>query len=492
MATYTVQSGDTLSALAQKYGTSVDEIAKTNNITNPNLIKVGQTLNIGATTPTNVSTYDTEQYRIALANLTKPKTPTTTSYSFNNTQYNVPPNTPAITTPTITPPATQTPPQSPSGGSYTVVSGDTLSQIARRNGTTVQQLQALNPSITDPNLIRVGQSINLGGSQVGQTPTDKQSTVTTNQTLTPEQQRAQQNADLAKRAGEAGLSVTEYQALMSSQNGVSQEESDKIKKELGIETLEGAVFAKPTETTEKMFDTAYKTAGLEELKTKINTINQEIDKIRADLTEATGMIDENPFLTEKSRVGRGQRLLSQAESQINNKIAQAKTLQDLYDGSIKEITAMIERNKADFGTNQALDQAKLNYLVAKAEKQVETLSKTRSSDATSTGAYLKARTNSKAPDLIGTSDTGYYKWDPSTQKFVQVIAPVASKTVSESSTLFKPSSTEKSLVGRFLNTAEGKALYNGQTLTTADINAINSDPTLFYALLQKANENGIY
>lgn len=47
MATYTVKKGDTLSAIAKQYGTTYQEIAKANGISNPNVIQVGQTLNIG-------------------------------------------------------------------------------------------------------------------------------------------------------------------------------------------------------------------------------------------------------------------------------------------------------------------------------------------------------------------------------------------------------------------------------------------------------------
>ncbi|NQN68550.1 LysM peptidoglycan-binding domain-containing protein [Streptococcus suis] len=47
--TYTVQSGDTLSAIASKYNTSVEKIAKQNNISNPNLIHVGQAIEVGET-----------------------------------------------------------------------------------------------------------------------------------------------------------------------------------------------------------------------------------------------------------------------------------------------------------------------------------------------------------------------------------------------------------------------------------------------------------
>ena len=47
------------------------------------------------------------------------------------------------------------------GGSYSVKSGDTLSQIAKKQGTTLKALLAANPNIKDANKIRVGQKIKL-------------------------------------------------------------------------------------------------------------------------------------------------------------------------------------------------------------------------------------------------------------------------------------------------------------------------------------------
>ncbi|MHB8874702.1 MAG: phage tail tip lysozyme [Myxococcaceae bacterium] len=46
MSTYTVRSGDTLSRLAARYHTSVSALARTNHISNPNLIRVGQRLTV--------------------------------------------------------------------------------------------------------------------------------------------------------------------------------------------------------------------------------------------------------------------------------------------------------------------------------------------------------------------------------------------------------------------------------------------------------------
>lgn len=54
-------------------------------------------------------------------------------------------------------------PRSSASGSYVVKSGDSLSKIARQQGTTVAALQAANPNL-NPNRMAIGQKINLSGS----------------------------------------------------------------------------------------------------------------------------------------------------------------------------------------------------------------------------------------------------------------------------------------------------------------------------------------
>ena len=57
---------------------------------------------------------------------------------------------------------TSTPVSSPTyGGTYTVLSGDTLGKIAARSGTSLSSLLAVNPQIANPSLIYAGQVINL-------------------------------------------------------------------------------------------------------------------------------------------------------------------------------------------------------------------------------------------------------------------------------------------------------------------------------------------
>lgn len=98
---YTVQPGDTLSGIADTYGTTYQKIAADNGIANPNLIYPGQVLKIYI----NGGGEPGEQY-------------------------------------------------------YTVVSGDTLSGIAARYGTTWQWLAEVN-GIANPNLIYPGQVLRV-------------------------------------------------------------------------------------------------------------------------------------------------------------------------------------------------------------------------------------------------------------------------------------------------------------------------------------------
>ena len=47
MAEYIVKSGDTLGKIAKQFGVTVQQLAQTNEISNPNMIFLGQKLEIG-------------------------------------------------------------------------------------------------------------------------------------------------------------------------------------------------------------------------------------------------------------------------------------------------------------------------------------------------------------------------------------------------------------------------------------------------------------
>lgn len=98
-STYTVQAGDTLSSIADKFGTSYQALASLNGISNPNLIYVGQVLRVNGSASAS-SVY------------------------------------------------------------YTVRAGDNLSAIASRYGTSYQSIASLN-GLSNPNLIYAGQTLRI-------------------------------------------------------------------------------------------------------------------------------------------------------------------------------------------------------------------------------------------------------------------------------------------------------------------------------------------
>lgn len=122
---HTVQPGQTLDIIAQRYRTSVKALQELNHIPNVNFIRVGQRLRLPQTkAPTVVA-----------------QAPTAAA-----------------------PPHPAQPESGPSDYAHTVQDGQTLDIIAQRHGTTVEALQQLN-HIPDANFIRAGQRLRLPQSQ---------------------------------------------------------------------------------------------------------------------------------------------------------------------------------------------------------------------------------------------------------------------------------------------------------------------------------------
>ncbi|WP_214876213.1 LysM peptidoglycan-binding domain-containing protein [Exiguobacterium sp. CH10] len=158
--TYTVKSGDTLYSIARTYGVTVSALAAANNITNVNSISVGQVLIIPGTTvtppPTTTVKYTVKSgdtlYKIAtMYNTTVAKIAAANNITNVNLisvgQVLIIPGT------TVTPPPTTT-------VKYTVKSGDTLYKIATMYNTTVAKIATAN-NITNVNLITVGQVLTI-------------------------------------------------------------------------------------------------------------------------------------------------------------------------------------------------------------------------------------------------------------------------------------------------------------------------------------------
>lgn len=154
--TYTVRSGDTLSGIASMYGTSWQVLAQINNLSNPDLIYPGQVLKINGTANTvqaGSGTYTVQSGDTLSGIAAKYGTSWQTLQQLNgiaNANLIYPGQ--VLKLPGGAP--------SPSVTTYTIQSGDTLSGIAAKYGTSVSSLVALN-GIANPDVIYAGQTIRI-------------------------------------------------------------------------------------------------------------------------------------------------------------------------------------------------------------------------------------------------------------------------------------------------------------------------------------------
>jgi LysM repeat protein len=179
--TYQVQKGDSLSKIASKYQTSVNEIKALNSLQS-DLIFVNQTLNISATNagvqPSQSTTYIVVKgdALIKIANRTnvtvnelKIWNNLTNTIIYVGQSLKISAPTPAATVPTLTPvPISTAPVTQPATGEYTIVSGDSLSKIGVQFKMTVQELKTLNNLTSD--MIYVGRTLKVSGSSTVQPP----------------------------------------------------------------------------------------------------------------------------------------------------------------------------------------------------------------------------------------------------------------------------------------------------------------------------------
>lgn len=157
--TYTVQSGDTLSAIASKFGTSYQKIASDNGIANPNIIHPGQVLKIygGSNQSSSASSYQT--YTVKSGDtLSGIGSKFGVSYQKIAADNNI--SNPNLIHPGQILKIYTDQPQQPVYETYIVKSGDTLSEIAQQLKTTVDKI-ARDNGINNVNLITIGQKLKI-------------------------------------------------------------------------------------------------------------------------------------------------------------------------------------------------------------------------------------------------------------------------------------------------------------------------------------------
>ena len=138
-STYKVEKGDTLYSISRKYQITVAELRAANNLSENDVIKVGQKLKIPSADISNAAALATDN-----------KATTSGSATLSSTR------------------ATK---------EYTVVKGDTMYSISKKNGMTLAEFMALN-GLDSNSVIKVGQKLKIYTSaSIASTGTTSKSTV---------------------------------------------------------------------------------------------------------------------------------------------------------------------------------------------------------------------------------------------------------------------------------------------------------------------------
>lgn len=206
--THTVKVGDTLNKIAATYQTTVANLVKTNGISNPNLIIVGQTLTVRGTSSTtatstsdSTSTTDTTTtstytvksgdtvakiaaaYGVSVSDIKSWNSLSNVNLILVGQTLSVKGATSTATTQQTTQTAANSTTTATATGTYTVKSGDTLSKIASQLGTTVANIQSLN-NLSNVNVLYVNQTLKVSGTASTATTTTSRATSTTTKTST--------------------------------------------------------------------------------------------------------------------------------------------------------------------------------------------------------------------------------------------------------------------------------------------------------------------
>lgn len=269
---------------------------------------------------------------------------------------------------------------------------------------------------------------NAAGAPAGGDATTIQSQIDAKQKELKTAQDLLAKKDMATQAGEAGLSVSEFEKLFSSGTGVTPEEAADIRTKLGITDLEAKLFTPPAKTTEQLYNDAYSNAGLAEVKTKMKALEDKIAEREQQLNERLAKIDENPWLSEASRAKSVQREKDFFERTISTLSNQVKAYQEIYNAGVSEVDKLVQRQTTDFSNTFTINKAKLEYLLKKAENEVTNLEKKKGSEVTKLlPEYLQAKTKATKPDVIGSAESGYYQWDAKKGQFVQITKSTGGK-----------------------------------------------------------------
>ena len=165
--TYKVEKGDTLYSISRKYQITVAELRAANNLSENDVIKVGQKLKIPTADISNAAALATDNKATTSGNTTLSATKATKE--------------------------------------YTVVKGDTMYSISKKNGMTLAEFMALN-GLDSNSVIKVGQKLKIY-TNAATASTSKTGTGVPGQSGVPEPVEGQKTTSPSTSSGTTGTTA---------------------------------------------------------------------------------------------------------------------------------------------------------------------------------------------------------------------------------------------------------------------------------------------
>jgi hypothetical protein len=209
-------------------------------------------------------------------------------------------------------------------------------------------------------------------------------------------------SSLAKTAGAAGVSYGDYSKLFTPTDEDTKAAQDTIAKQFGYADYGDFItkaFAAPSQTTQDFFSSAYSAAGLDKL---TSSITEKKNK----LTQALGVVNDNPWYDEAFRRGEAARLQDLAQGDISN-------LTDEYNLRLGHVKDLLTNYSTDLAQEEKMRQAQLAYLEKYATDAATRAAASRASEYLS--EYVAAKQSTAEPKTVSVPGTNnLYQYDAAT------------------------------------------------------------------------------
>lgn len=206
---------------------------------------------------------------------------------------------------------------------YVVKAGDTLSKIAKQFGVPMSSITGYKSG--NPNLIRTGEKLTIGGQQ-------------------PQQEAPK---------------ITPAQILPS----------------YGVDVPEPAVATAFQLAPERSFEELYKdlsvNLGLPTLKTQIEATSKELQALRDKKTEEATEINNNPWISETLRIKKLGNLDSKYSQKEGNLLSTLEIAQNQYDTARDEAKYVATTTLNQYNAERQFQQEQLEFLLQRADKALE-------------------------------------------------------------------------------------------------------------------------